>query len=94
MVLTLLMVCGWTFAAESSSEEPANTGQNLFKPLKRFDIRQQLKQNSGDMFIPIDVMLGKMLNKSTVVSVEFATPLVNDYDLYDWLVEFRIGFFF
>ena len=45
----------------------------------------------GDVFIPFDVLVGKMINKSTVVSVEFATPLVNDYDLYDWMIEFRIG---
>lgn len=51
-------------------------------------------KSSGDMFVPFDVMFGKMLNKSTLVSVEFAAPIVNDYDLYDWLVEFRIGFFF
>jgi hypothetical protein len=48
----------------------------------------------GDMFVPFDVMLGKMLNKKTVVSVEFATPIINDYDLYDWITEFRLGFFF
>jgi hypothetical protein len=51
-------------------------------------------KDSGNMFFPIDVMVGKMLNENTVVSVEFSTPIVNDYDLYDWLVEFRIGFFF
>jgi hypothetical protein len=48
----------------------------------------------GDLFIPFDVMVDKMINKSTIVSVEFATPLINDYDLYDLVVEFRIGFFF
>ena len=62
------------------------------------DIRINFEDGStkgdGDVFIPFDVLVGKMLNKSTVVSVEFATPLVNDYDLYDWMIEFRIGFFF
>ncbi len=51
-------------------------------------------KDSGDMFVPFDIMLGKMLNENTVASVEFTTPIVNDYDLYDWIVEFRIGFFF
>jgi hypothetical protein len=51
-------------------------------------------KDNGDVFLPFDIMLGKMLNESTVLSVEFATPIINDYDLYDWLVEFRIGFFF
>jgi len=62
------------------------------------DIRINFENGStkgdGDVFIPFDVLVGKMINKSTVVSVEFATPLVNDYDLYDWMIEFRIGFFF
>jgi hypothetical protein len=51
-------------------------------------------KDSGDVFLPFDIMLGKMLNESTVLSAEFATPIINDYDLYDWLIEFRIGFFF
>ena len=46
------------------------------------------------MFLPFDVTLGKMLNKSTVASVEFKQAVINDYDLYDWEIEFRIGFFF
>ena len=37
---------------------------------------------------------GEMLNKNTIASVEFAAPIVYDDDLYDWLVEFRIGFLF
>jgi hypothetical protein len=60
----------------------------------RINFEGTSSKHSGDMFIPFDVMIGKMLNKNTVVSVDFAIPIVNDYDLYDWLVEFRIGFFF
>ena len=51
-------------------------------------------KDRGDLFLPFDIMFGKMLNKNTVLSVDFAAPIVNDYDLYDWLIEFRIGFFF
>lgn len=64
------------------------------------DIRINLENGSakdrGDVFIPFDIMFGKMINKSTVASIEFATPIYHsdDYDLYDWKVEFRIGFFF
>ena len=35
-------------------------------------------------FVPFDVTLGKMINKSTVVSLEFKQAVINDYDLYDW----------
>ena len=64
------------------------------------DIRINLENGSakdrGDVFIPFDIMFGKMINKSTVASIAFATPIYHsdDYDLYDWKVEFRLGFFF
>jgi len=51
-------------------------------------------KKDNDLFLPFDVTLGKMLNKSTVASVEFKQAVINDYDLYDWEIEFRIGFFF
>ncbi len=64
------------------------------------DIRINLDNGSakdrGDVFIPFDIVFGKMINKSTVASINVATPIYHsdDYDLYDWKVEFRIGFFF
>ena len=57
----------------------------------------EMKMNWEDdnkWFVPFDVTLGKMLNKSTVASLGFKQAMVNDYDLYDWEIEFRIGFFF
>jgi hypothetical protein len=60
----------------------------------RINFENGMTKGSGDIFIPFDVMLGKMLNESTVLSVEFATPLVNDYDSYDWFLGFRVGYFF
>jgi hypothetical protein len=35
-------------------------------------------RGDGDVFSPFDAFIGKMMNKSAVISVEFATPLVND----------------
>jgi hypothetical protein len=57
------------------------------------DIRVNWEQDN-QWFVPFNVTLGKLINKSTVMSVEFNTPIVNDYDRYDWQIEFRIGFFF
>jgi hypothetical protein len=51
-------------------------------------------KGEGDVFIPFDVLVGKMMNKSIVVSVEFAAPLVNDYHQYDWMIGFCIGLSF
>lgn len=62
----------------------------------RFNMEDGQTKRSGDVFIPFDVMLGKMLNKSTIFSTDFTTPLYKSdgYDLYDWILQFRLGFFF
>lgn len=51
-------------------------------------------EDGGKWFVPADFLLGKMLNKTTVASVEVSIPIIKDYDLYDFKVEARIGFFF
>ena len=62
----------------------------------RINVEDGQTKRSGDIFIPFDVMFGKMLNRNTVASIDFATPLYKSdgYDLYDWIIQFRIGFFF
>jgi hypothetical protein len=62
----------------------------------KFNFEDGSEKKSGDVFFPFDIMLGKMLNKSTVFSLEFQTPIYKDdtYDLYDWKLGFRVGFFF
>lgn len=52
-------------------------------------------EDNNHWFIPFDVTVGKMLNKSTVVSLEYKTPIHDDkYRFYDTEIEARIGFFF
>ena len=53
-------------------------------------------KSSGDVFIPFDVMFGKMINDSTILSLDFASPLYKSkgYDRYDWIMQCRVGFFF
>ena len=52
-------------------------------------------ENDNRWFVPFDIMLGKMLNKSTAVSLEYKTPLCDrNYPMYDHEVEARVGFFF
>jgi hypothetical protein len=62
----------------------------------KFNFEDGATKESGDVFVPFDIMFGKMLNKSTVFSLEFATPIYKDsgYDLYDWKIGVRMGFFF
>jgi hypothetical protein len=57
------------------------------------DMRINWEQDD-DLFVPFNITLGKMINRSTVASVELNMPIVNEYDRYDCEIEFRIGFFF
>ena len=50
--------------------------------------------DKGKWFVPFNAMVGKMVNKSTVASLEVGVPIVNDYQVYDFKIEGRIGFFF
>lgn len=51
--------------------------------------------NNNAWFVPFDITLGKMLNRTTVVSLEFKTPVYNyDYPMYNDELEARVGFFF
>jgi hypothetical protein len=51
-------------------------------------------RNENHWFIPADLLVGKMLTKTIVVSVEGKYQLRDALHLYDWEVEFRIGVFF
>ena len=51
-------------------------------------------EEDGAWFIPFDVTVGKMVNNSTVVSLEYKVPIVDDYKQYEHEIEARIGFFF
>jgi hypothetical protein len=39
-------------------------------------------------------MVGKMVTRSIVVSIEIGVPIVDDYQVYDFKLEARVGFFF
>jgi hypothetical protein len=60
----------------------------------RYNFLSKRPGDSGRWFVPFNFMVGKMLNKSTVTSVEFGIPMVKDYQVYDFKVEARVGFFF
>jgi hypothetical protein len=68
---------------------------NLFPSTDiRYNLRDERPGDKGKWFVPLNFMLGKMVNKSTVVSLEVGVPIVDDYQVYDFKVEARIGFFF
>jgi hypothetical protein len=52
-------------------------------------------ENDGRYFFPFDITVGKMLNKSTILSIEYKTPIIDEgYPMYNHEVEARVGFFF
>jgi hypothetical protein len=60
----------------------------------RYNFGSKRPGDTGRWFFPFNFMVGKMLNRTTVASVEFGIPIVNDYQVYDFKMEARIGFFF
>ncbi len=68
---------------------------NLFpSPDIRYNLGEKGKKDSGRWFIPANALLGKMLSKDMVATFEVGVPLVNDYNVYDFKCEMRLGFFF
>jgi hypothetical protein len=68
---------------------------NLFpSPDIRYNMGEKRKGDSGRWFIPANFMLGKMLDKNTVGSIEVGIPVVKDYQVYDFKLEMRLGFLF
>jgi hypothetical protein len=46
------------------------------------------------LFLPLDVMVGKLVTPQLVASLEVSAPIVKDYNLYNFKLEVRIGVFF
>lgn len=47
-----------------------------------------------EWFIPFDLMVGKMIGKNIVISLEYKSAIVEEYPSFSQELEFRIGFFF
>ncbi len=60
----------------------------------RFNLGDKRPVDSGRWFVPADIMVGKMFGRKVVASFEASVPIVNDYKLYDFKCEARIGYFF
>jgi hypothetical protein len=60
----------------------------------RYNLGDKRPGDTGRLFVPLDFMVGKMLSQSIVGSVEVSFPIINEYQVYDFKIEGRIGFFF
>jgi hypothetical protein len=52
------------------------------------------REQDNDWFVPLNLKVGRLFKGVRVASIEFNAPIVNDYDRYDWQIEFQFGFFF
>jgi hypothetical protein len=60
----------------------------------RYNFAAKRPGDSGRWFLPFNFMVGKMVTRSIVASIEIGVPLVDDYQVYDFKLEARVGFFF
>jgi hypothetical protein len=60
----------------------------------RYNFAAKRPGDSGRWFVPFNFMVGKMVTRSIVASLEMGVPIVNDYQVYDFKLEARVGFFF
>lgn len=68
---------------------------NLFPSTDiRYNLGDKRERDSGRWFVPANAMIGKMLSKDVVASLEMGVPIIQEYHVYDFKSELRLGFFF
>ena len=83
------------FAPTINIPLPHNAFINLFPSADiRYNAGDKRRGDKGRWFVPANIMLGKMVRKNVVTSVEVGIPIIKDYRVYDFKTEFRIGIFF
>jgi hypothetical protein len=74
---------------------PDNGFLNLYPSSDiRIDLMHKRRGDEGRLFLPFKFMVGKLVTKNLVGSVEIGFPIVNDYRVYDFKMEAGIGVFF
>ena len=68
---------------------------NLFPSTDiRYNLGDKRAGDSGRWFVPANALVGKMWGKSVVNTLELGVPIIDDYKVYDFKAQFRVGFFF
>ena len=57
----------------------------------RWNFGQKLSGQTGRLFLPLDLAVGRALSPSHTVSLEVSEPLVNAYPVYRFKIEARIS---
>ncbi len=60
----------------------------------RYNLGEKRLRDTGRWFIPANFLIGKMVRKNVITSLEIGIPIVKQYKVYDFKSEFRVGIFF
>jgi hypothetical protein len=57
----------------------------------RINFGKAIPGQTGPLFVPIDVMVGRNLTEKTLISLEVSAPVIRDYPVYLFKIEARIS---
>jgi hypothetical protein len=60
----------------------------------RINLGNKRAEDSGNLFLPFNAMVGRIFENDAIASVEIGIPIINDYKVYDFKMEARVSFFF
>jgi hypothetical protein len=61
------------------------------EPDIRYNFGDPITGQSGRLFVPMDLMVGKNITKTITVSLEMGVPIVKDYPVYDFKTVLRFN---
>ena len=53
-----------------------------------------MQNQTGRLFLPLNFMVGWKPTEHTVVSAEFGIPIINDFLVYTFKTQLRVGYLF
>ena len=60
----------------------------------RWNYGDPVTGQTGRLFLPVDIMVGRKLTKDLVLSLEVGVPMIKDYPVYDFKTEVRLNMLF
>jgi hypothetical protein len=57
----------------------------------RFNFGDPITGQTGRLFLPFDVRIGRKLSDNTALSLEVGVPIIKDYPVYDFKTQVRLN---
>jgi hypothetical protein len=57
----------------------------------RFNFADPITGQTGRLFLPLDVRIGRKLSDNVALSLEVGVPIIKDYPVYDFKTEIRLN---